>query len=671
MLATIFSLGFLALTIPSLSNASSEVIWNTPKYPNNYDNNTNISDTIHVDGDRMVLIVNGVIESGYDFIYINDEEYSGEFNNHLIPIDSNQVDIRFISDYSIQHQGISIKAVSGRLWTTPNYRRGYTNSTDISKTISLPDADSIKLTLQGETEEYFDFLTINGEKYHGQFINLEVNIPNNQVNIRFTSDYSVVTPGAAVLIEPVKKPLTDTELQSHFHRRLTAQLGEVAAATGVAATINGVCTSLGAFALLDPEPGTKVTAAVADGACWLVAAGAAVGTYIVAKVSHHSDSTSALKVEHTETVSPPIYDDGITQITSIPIGQSYKIIRSRHSLHKSYLIDPGSEYYLDAKILAEHHQNQEALSRIQQYIKNEDRHIAIVPCHEPQTETSRGRRLEVIHYCLEPINARPDRNAVANLELPSHDPRFLIWRDEEGTGSYLFYSTSSSYLSDVWADDSHSQVAIQTPGPGALFDIDGRYYVQPGDELIPGHEFIFLNTRLMSDFAQIVEWSQATNIHYIAARGIINVMLEEIDNPDLFEWNPRQIGQTLGNTLYLLDAYARSGSSHLGEEVVVILDHFTRAYQLGEPNTRLNRRQLMVLCILTRYLGMLPLDVIQPIRAELEQFAQSTRTTSYHNIVWDDPSQLTGYRRNRDIVDDIMNKLRNLINNLNPNQNGN
>ena len=79
----------------------------------------------------------------------------------------------------------------------------------------------------------------------------------------------------------------------------------------------------------------------------------------------------------------------------------------------------------------------------------------------------------------------------------------------------------------------------------------------------------------------------------------------------------------------------------------------------------------MVLCIITRYLNMLPLDVIQPIRAELEQFAQSTRTTSYHNILWDDPSQLTGYRRNRDIVDDIMNKLRNLINNLNPNQNGN
>lgn len=616
ILLALFSLGLLAFMAPSLSVASSDNKWTTPNYPNKYADHADISQTIRVDGDSMVLIINGETEAEYDFIYINGEEYSGEFNNHLIAIDSNQVNIRFTSDYSIQRQGVSVKAVPGTLWTTPNHPRDYANFTDVSETISLPNADSIKLTLQGSTEQNYDFLTINGEKYHGQFNNLEINIPSKQVDIRFTSDYSVVKQGVEVLIEPVTKPLTDKELQNHVHRQLRAGLGEAATATTVAAGIGSICSWLGTFAMVDLEPSTKVTAAVADGACWLTAFLVGAGTYIVAKVSKHPESTAAAphKVEKIEAVRPPIYDDGITQVTSIPIGNSYKIIRSSPSLLNSYVIDLNNDYYNDAKILAEHQgrsQEQQALSRLKRYMEDEDRRIASAPCSqpEPQSEPSNRRRLQInyIQYCLPPLPYVPDSergNEVVDLQLLANSWQFQLRYDDDQYGGYHFRVGNYNQYAN------HEYLTLRLNRPGLLFDTNTNAFVLPGRTLRFGHEYKIINLSTLNDLSLVDLLPD-----YLQLRGT-RIFITELDNINLYPMNNAQrIYDYYQQTLAIIPILASVQNDLDMQRLIELMAHFTNAYGLGLDDTQLTRRQLVVL-----------LSVAQLLNAASDEMTESQRS---------------------------------------------
>jgi len=99
-------------------------------------------------------------------------------------------------------------STSGDLWIEGNEHNGYSNNLDISKTIKVKDAETIKVTLSGETEDTYDWIYIydeNGNQIKKVSGNLNdiapFSIDGSEVTIRLKSDYSNSTSGVTIKIE--------------------------------------------------------------------------------------------------------------------------------------------------------------------------------------------------------------------------------------------------------------------------------------------------------------------------------------------------------------------------------------------------------------------------------------------------------------------------------------
>lgn len=90
--------------------------YKTPNYPSNYYNNCNEIATIDAPGSNgYYVVVNGMTEYGYDYLYIRElngsliKKYSGRKINKKSWISNNRsVKVEFISDYSVIKTGYSV-----------------------------------------------------------------------------------------------------------------------------------------------------------------------------------------------------------------------------------------------------------------------------------------------------------------------------------------------------------------------------------------------------------------------------------------------------------------------------------------------------------------------------------------------------------------------------------
>ncbi len=80
----------------------------------------------------------------------------------------------------------------------------YTNNTDITDTLSIPDARSLDVTISGTTERGYDFLYItdsqgNERRFHGN-LSGTFTVPGSTITIRLTTDGSVTKEGPYISI---------------------------------------------------------------------------------------------------------------------------------------------------------------------------------------------------------------------------------------------------------------------------------------------------------------------------------------------------------------------------------------------------------------------------------------------------------------------------------------
>ena len=105
--------------------------------------------------------------------------------------------------------GISNYSTSNNSWIEGTTHTRYIDNMDISKTFKIENTQSIKLTINGETEKNFDWVYIydenNNQVYVGSgiFNNTPITVTGSKVTVRVTSDRSVTKSGISVKIEGV------------------------------------------------------------------------------------------------------------------------------------------------------------------------------------------------------------------------------------------------------------------------------------------------------------------------------------------------------------------------------------------------------------------------------------------------------------------------------------
>jgi len=92
-------------------------------------------------------------------------------------------------------------------WIESQNHTRYSNNIDISKRIKIKNSNGIKVTIDGESEENFDWLYIydeNGNEIFigsGIFNNREIRVSGSEIKIRFTSDSSIAKSGLTIKVE--------------------------------------------------------------------------------------------------------------------------------------------------------------------------------------------------------------------------------------------------------------------------------------------------------------------------------------------------------------------------------------------------------------------------------------------------------------------------------------
>jgi len=181
----------------------------------NYENYRYVFHRLSIpDATTIKIHVKGKTEKGYDFVSIfkptGEVLYkgSGEIDKTFI-INSSSVLASFESDYSVTKEGVTIaieKIVDNpRSWTTGAYQ----NNTYLTKTLSIPSANTLEVKVQGETEEGYDFIKIYGSSFvvYGPYktlsgkINETFTISGSQIRAELISDYSVTKKGVTISVK--------------------------------------------------------------------------------------------------------------------------------------------------------------------------------------------------------------------------------------------------------------------------------------------------------------------------------------------------------------------------------------------------------------------------------------------------------------------------------------
>ncbi len=183
-----------------------------------YGNNENRSTTLSIPGaSSLTVTISGEVEQSYDFITIYDQggnqigRYSGQLNK-TITVQGASIRIQFTSDGSVTKAGATIR-ISGqsdggtgggaqtKSWSTG----AYGNNENRSTTLSIPGASSLTVTISGEVEQSYDFITIYDQggnqigRYSGQ-LNKTITVQGASIRIQFTSDGSVTKAGATIMV---------------------------------------------------------------------------------------------------------------------------------------------------------------------------------------------------------------------------------------------------------------------------------------------------------------------------------------------------------------------------------------------------------------------------------------------------------------------------------------
>jgi len=169
-----------------------------------YENGTNITKMLSIPGaEHMYMSLKGKIAKG-DYVSVNGVRYSGGLNE-ILDITGESVEVIFFSDSNDTASGIKVDVVDGESSTSDTKTHfetahPYANNTTMHETLTIPGADGLTLTLTGSTEKNYDFVYINGVAYDG-VLNKTIDIEGDSVEIRFTSDYSVVKSGVTIDIK--------------------------------------------------------------------------------------------------------------------------------------------------------------------------------------------------------------------------------------------------------------------------------------------------------------------------------------------------------------------------------------------------------------------------------------------------------------------------------------
>lgn len=180
--------------------------WTTGAYGNNEDR----AQTLRLPGARAIRVqLNGETEANYDFIYVYDgnrqllASFHGAINTSVV-VPGDSAIVRLRSDGSVTRAGVSasVSADGVTQWATG----AYGNNEDRSQILSISGAEALKVTISGETELNYDFITFYDaagnqvKRLHGS-INTSFIVPGSSVRARLTSDGSVTRAGVTVSIK--------------------------------------------------------------------------------------------------------------------------------------------------------------------------------------------------------------------------------------------------------------------------------------------------------------------------------------------------------------------------------------------------------------------------------------------------------------------------------------
>ena len=213
---------FLLITMLVATNAYSDTIWST----GTYSNNENRSETLSISGvSSLTVTIAGEVEQGYDYITIFDGNgaQAGRFTgqiNETLTVNTSSIRAVLTSDGSVVKSGVTVSITTATTnppptngntsWTTGTY----SNNENRSETLSISGASSLTVTIAGEVEQGYDYITIfdgNGTqagRFTGQ-INQTLTVNTSSIRAVLTTDGSVVKSGVTVSISTSTTNPTD------------------------------------------------------------------------------------------------------------------------------------------------------------------------------------------------------------------------------------------------------------------------------------------------------------------------------------------------------------------------------------------------------------------------------------------------------------------------------
>ncbi len=141
----------------------------------------------------------------------NDNAYSSAssiYHHRLLQFSFEYDDIEPLIEESnsVGSCGIQNYSTTANNWIEGEDHSTYSNHLNIQKSIAIQDATELEVTINGETEDLYDFLYItdaqgNEHVYSGELDNERLTLSGSSLNLRFTSDYSVRKEGVTVTIK--------------------------------------------------------------------------------------------------------------------------------------------------------------------------------------------------------------------------------------------------------------------------------------------------------------------------------------------------------------------------------------------------------------------------------------------------------------------------------------
>jgi len=203
--ASVTKEGFTITIVDNTSFPDTE--WINRPYENNEDE-TKFLCAYEMVPSSIVVTITGEIEANYDFLSISDTsgnelaKLTGTLNEQIV-LEGGCISAHFTSDGSVTKEGFTITVVDNNGSIPPDTEwtnRPYENNEDATKELCVAGADAIVVTITGEIEANYDFLSINDTsgnelaKVSGA-LNEELDVEGNCISAHFTSDSSVTKEG--------------------------------------------------------------------------------------------------------------------------------------------------------------------------------------------------------------------------------------------------------------------------------------------------------------------------------------------------------------------------------------------------------------------------------------------------------------------------------------------